>query len=125
MLHALGQISFEEPQFLKARSSRDKLDFWKNSKRLEHGSLLALWYEPQASRGAAHRRQQQQQHGVAAAPATGSAAATGLAPELIFVTVVDRDARKLAGMSVIDSSSTNSGSVTELAQTGRCTLGVR
>jgi hypothetical protein len=74
------------------------LEWWKNTKQLEHGSLICLWYEPQArvpTQGSAAAGSRLQLWRPAAA--TPSAAeAVEVAPVLVFASVVDKDARKLA-----------------------------
>jgi hypothetical protein len=69
-----------------------QVDFWKNSKQLGHGTLIALWYEPRSADD----------------------------PQIIFATVSDRDACKLAGQfsdQTAGPGSSNSSGV-------RCKLGV-
>lgn len=70
---------------------RLQVDFWKNTKQLGHGTLIALWQEPRSAEN----------------------------PQIIFATVSDRDARKLAGQfsEPVQSGSSSSSPV-------RCKLGI-
>jgi hypothetical protein len=119
-------VSFAEPPGLQGRPTRNKLDFWKNSKQLEHGSLIALWQEPNAPQVSAQLAARRARLG-AAAGLGGEGAAAAVNPHIIFATVVDRDARKLAGIHVAGSSSGGSGSEGggSKAEGGRCCLGIR
>jgi hypothetical protein len=67
-----------------------QVDFWKNSKQLGHGTLIALWHEPR----------------------------TADDPQIIFATVSDRDARKLAGQFSEPSSGPNGSSSTVRSKLG-------
>lgn len=117
---------------LQSRSTKDKIEFWKHSKQLEHGSLIALWYElnTPATLLAAHRARREQQQRAAA---TAELAAP-VDPELIFATIVDRDARKLAGLSVRGSTGDGAGSISSSNGSNgsskgeggvRCRIGIR
>ena len=72
-----------------------QVDYWKTSKQLAHGSLIALWFEPRSAED----------------------------PRLIFATVADRDARKLAG-SYHSASAASSSSSSRNGATTRCMLGL-
>jgi hypothetical protein len=67
-----------------------QIDFWKNSKQLGHGTLIALWHEPRSADD----------------------------PQIIFATVSDRDARKLAGQFSEPSSGPNGSSSTVRSKLG-------
>jgi hypothetical protein len=121
------QVSFDEPAMLQSRPTRDKMDFWKNTKQLEHGSLIALWHEPNAPANSAQMAARVARLGAAAA---GGSNVLAVNPHIIFATVVDRDARKLAGIPVAGSSSGGSsregGGMSRSSTDGvRCCLGIR
>lgn len=40
------QVSFDVPDFLQGKPRREQEQWWASSKRLSHGTLVALWYEP-------------------------------------------------------------------------------
>jgi hypothetical protein len=86
-------------QLVSSRHFGLQIDFWKDSKQLGHGTLIALWHEPRSADD----------------------------PQIIFATVSDRDARKLAGLFSDPGASPNSNSSSSGNSGGRrtrCKLGI-
>ncbi len=63
----VAQVTFDSPTHLAGRAFPDRLAWWRNTRQLGHGTLVALWHEEQ-----------------------------GDEPTLLFATIVDREDDKLA-----------------------------
>ncbi|GIL57516.1 hypothetical protein Vafri_12731, partial [Volvox africanus] len=101
---AYVKVTFDQPAMGGSNRSRSSEEWWRNSKRLSHGTLLCFWWEPPASTGSFKDTAAAVDGGTS--PPTSAATtssvpepAAGPTPRLVVGVVARREAKELAGSS--------------------------
>jgi len=79
----LLQIEFDDAPQLATASLERRRDWWQHTKQLQHGSLVALWWDGDSSSSSS------------SGPA-GSTTQGAALPNVMFATVSERDEKQLA-----------------------------
>ncbi|CAI5462650.1 unnamed protein product [Closterium sp. Yama58-4] len=86
-------IDFLEPPMPRGRRSRNRLEFWENTRRLQNGSLVCLWIRDIHPSHTQHRASQQQRH---REPREQGSSNASCSHRLVFATITARDTERLA-----------------------------
>ncbi|GIM16879.1 hypothetical protein Vretimale_19458 [Volvox reticuliferus] len=97
---AYVKVTFDQPAMSSNNRSLSPEEWWRNSKRLSHGTLLCFWWEPASApsnSGAAGASSSSRSSATAADTGSVSEPAADPAPRLVVGVVARRDPKELAG----------------------------